>query len=215
MIDDDGREMTDDEFREMLAQLRKGDSAASQRIFLYLKEKLEPRVSPVLRFQFAKVGEKADSNDVLHDVLCRIVVYLRERGEESCEGFEHLERLAARVLRHTLIDLTRKHFGSLKSHSLGESSEDFDPRLSESSHLEGWRIRASVHELVGKLDPEDRNVIDLAIYFNFSNAELARSLGVSHGQASRRLSQAKERLGQLIRDEKEKEKQKEEKRKPG
>jgi RNA polymerase sigma factor (sigma-70 family) len=180
-------------------------------LFLYLERKLQPIVSPTLRFQYAKVGEKADSNDILHEVLCRIIGYLREQREDSCEDVVHLQRLSARVLRHTLIDIKRKHFGSLKAHPFADNAETFDPSLSESSGMEGWRERASVHELVDKLEPADRDVVELALYYNLKNADVARSLNISEGQASRRFSRAKERLGALLIEEK----QKAERRKSG
>jgi RNA polymerase sigma factor (sigma-70 family) len=204
MTDDDVREMTDEEFRELLTLFREGDEAACRRMFLYLESKLRPMVSPTLRLQYTRVGEKADSGDVLHDVLCRMIPYLRDPGGESFDGVAHFHRLTARVLRNTLIDLKRKHFGSLRAHPLADGANDFDSRLGESSGLDGWRTRLSVHELVDKLEPEDRNVIELALYSNLKNADLARCLDVSQGHASRLLLRAKERLGLLIQEEKQK-----------
>jgi RNA polymerase sigma factor (sigma-70 family) len=204
MTDDDVREMTDEEFRELFASFCEGDAGAYERLFLYLEQKLRRMVSPVLRRRYARVGEKADSEDVLHDVLCRMIPYLRDKGDGFCAGVGHFHRLAARVLRHTLIDLHRKHFGSMKAYPLGEGADQFDSKLGQSSGMTGWRTRTSVHELVDKLDPEDQNVIELALYSNLRNADLAQCLGVSAGQASRRLTRAKERLGQLILEEKRK-----------
>jgi RNA polymerase sigma factor (sigma-70 family) len=204
MTDDDVREMTDEKFRELFDRFCKGDSDAYNWMFLYLDKKLQPMVSPTLRRRYARVGEKADTNDVLHEVLCRMIPFLRQKGSGYCEGVGHFHRLTARILRNTLIDLKRKHFGSLKSHSLVDGADAFDSKLGESSGMEDWRTRTSVHELVDKLDPEDQNVIELALYSNLRNAELARCLGVSPGHASRLLGRAKERLGQLILEEKQK-----------
>ena len=203
MTDNDVSEMTDEKLRKLFTLFCEGDSEAHERMFLYLHEKLQTMVSPALR-RFTRVGEKADSNDVLHEVLCRMIPYLRKKGEEFCEGVVHFHRLTGRVLRHTLIDLHRKHFASMKAHPLGDGADDFDSKLGQSSGMEGWRTRTSVHELVDKLKPEDQNVIELALYCNLRNAELARCLGVCPGQASRLLGKAKERLGQLIREEKKK-----------
>jgi RNA polymerase sigma factor (sigma-70 family) len=204
MTDADVLEMTDEEFREMFALFCERDREAYERMFLYLQRKLESMVSPALRRRFARVGEKADTDDVLHDVLCRMIPYLLEKGEGCCEGVSHFHRLTARILRHTLIDLQRKHFGSMRSQPIGEWAEAFGSKLGQSSGMERWRTRTSVHELVDKLDPQDQEVIELAIYSNLKNAELARCLGVSEGQASRRFGRAKERLGQLIFEERQK-----------
>ncbi len=204
MTDADILEMTDEKFREMFALFCEGDREAYEQMFLYLQKKLQTMVSPALRRRFARVGEKADSNDVLHDVLCRMIPYLREKGHGFCEGVGHFHRLTARILRHTLIDLRRKHFGSVRSQSIGDWADAFDSRLGQSSGMERWRTRTSVHELVDQLDPADQEVIELALYSNLKNTELARCLGVSEGQASRRLGRAKERLGQLIIEERQK-----------
>jgi RNA polymerase sigma factor (sigma-70 family) len=193
--------MTDDEIRDLCARLRANEKGAVESMFLYVASQLRPLASKILRLDFPRIALQAETDDILHDVLCKLIPYLRQTGEDFCSGTGPFHRLTATVLRRTLISLARKHFGSLNGRALGVQGDAAVPELWQSSGLDSWRSRLRVHELVEKLEEPDQEVIDLAIYTNLSNAEIAKCLKISPGNASRRLSRAKERLGRLLRED--------------
>ncbi len=198
--------MTDAEIQDLCERLRSEgpDPEAQHRMFLHIEAELRALVHPILRRDFSRVALMAETDDVLHDVLCKMMPYLRQGGEAFATDVATFRKLTATVLRRTLIGLARKHYGSLRGHPLSEPSDAIDPGLAESSGLDGWRSRLRIHELIDQLEPEDREVIELAMYTHLANAEMARCLGVSPGQASRRFSRAKERLGLLLAQDEQK-----------
>lgn len=192
-------EMSDERLAGLLDRARKGDEAARRELEQYLYEELRRIVSPVLRGRFARVGDLVETDDVLNEVFCRMVARFRESEKDFRGGVEGFRRFAARVLRNTLIDLTRRRFGSLRGHRLADGADEFDPRLAESSGMSGWRTRASVGQLIDRIEDEDDKLIIMLVYFgNLMNRDLAKVLGCSEGQASRRRGAALERFGRLL-----------------
>jgi RNA polymerase sigma factor (sigma-70 family) len=193
--------INDDEIPDLLARLRAGDAQARQEMFVYVEEKFWPLAHKLLRIDFPRVGLHAETGDILHEALCRLIPYLERSGAEVGSSAERFYGLAATVLRHTLIDAARKHFGSLQSHPISEGIEANHPLLQESSGLNGWREGVRVHELVARLPPEERHVIELSLYLGFGTGEIAKQVGVHAGTISRRLTSAKEKLGRMLRED--------------
>ncbi len=196
--------MTDDEILDLCSRLRAGRPEAREQMFLYVDDLLRPLASAILRADFPRLRLQAETNDVLNEVLCKLIPYLGEKGEAFCSGVGPFRMLTATVLRRTLISLIRKHRGPDRGRPIGEMGYELTPEFWESSGLDDWRSRLRVHELIGMLEDRHREVIELALYVNMSNAELAKCLGIAPGNASRRLSLAKEALGRLILDDEQK-----------
>jgi DNA-directed RNA polymerase specialized sigma24 family protein len=190
-------ELNDEAFRDLFARFLAGDREAHDQVFVYLDSLVSRFASPVLRGSFQRLGRLTETGDLRNDVLVELIPYLKRQGPDGLAGVDHARRLAGRVLRNILISQARlqaghREMGGLDSQAAG---------LGLSSGLEAWRERVSVHELIDRLDPDDQDVLDVALYTHLHNGDLARSLSLSEGQASRRLAQAKERLGALIQAE--------------
>ena len=193
--------MSDDQIVDLLARLRAGDTAARDEMFVFVEKRFRPLAHKLLRMDFPRVGIHAETDDILNDTLCRLIPYLERAEVEPCSSAERFYGLVAMVLRHTLIDVARKHFGSLQGHPIGTGMEASHPLLQESSGLNDWRERLRIHELVERLPPADRRLIEMHLYLGFGTGEIARRLGIHAGNASRRLAAAKEKLGQLLRED--------------
>lgn len=203
-MNDDLPDLTDEQIRDLCTRLRDGDPAAHQELFLYLSVKLKPFAHTVLRMDFAHIGLQEETNDIVHDVILKLIPYLRTQGEDFCSGIGPFQRLTATVIRRTLISLARKRFGSLNGHSLVEDADATNPMLWQEDGLDDWRAQFRVHELIDKLEDDNRDILELAIYTNLSNNELARCLKIAPGTASRRLTKAKEALGKLVLEDEQK-----------
>jgi RNA polymerase sigma factor (sigma-70 family) len=193
--------MNDDQIPALITRLRAGDADARHELFVYVEERFHSVAHRLLRLDFPRVGLLAETDDILHDALCRLIPYLEKPETEPCSSAERFYALVATVLRHTLIDVARKHFGTLQSHTISAGIEANHPLLQESSGLGGWRESVRVHELVERLPAAERRVIEMTLYLGFGTGEIARRLGIHAGNVSRRLASAKELLGQMLRQD--------------
>jgi RNA polymerase sigma factor (sigma-70 family) len=193
--------INDDAIPDLLARLRAGDATARQEMFVYVEEKFRPLAHKLLRIDFPRVGLHAETGDILHETLCRLIPYLERTEADFASSAERFYGLAATVLRHTLIDAARKYFGSLQSHPISEGLEANHPLLQQSSGLNGWRESVRVHELVARLPDDERQAIEMSLYLGFGTGEIARRVGVHAGTISRRLASAKEKLGRMLRED--------------
>ncbi len=191
--------MTDDQIRDVLGRLRAGDSLAQGEIFSYLANRFRPLARKMLRIDFPRVGLHAETDDILHDALCRLIPYLQQPQTTPSSSLVQFHGLVATVLRHTLLDAARKFYGTLQSHAIGDGLAASHPLLQESSGLKGWRERLEVHELVERLPATERQVLELSLYLGYGTGKIAECLQVHPGTVSKRLASAKEKLGRLLR----------------
>lgn len=187
-----------DRIPALLARLRAGDATARQELIVYIEDRLQPLAHRLLRFDFPRVGLHAETGDILNEALCRLIPYLEKTQYDSCTSAERFYGLAAMVTRHTLIDLARKHFGSLQSHPISDGMEATHAQLRQSSGFKTWRENLRIHELVERLPERERTVIEMSLYLNMGTGEIAKVLGVHAGTVSHRLASAKEMLGRML-----------------
>ena len=193
--------MSDEEIRDLLARLRAGDLTAREKMFTYVAERFRPLAHKLLRIDFPRVGLYAETGDILHDALCRLIPYVERSGPEGGTGVGQFHALTAMVLRHTLVDLARKHLGSMQGRPITDALQATHPLLQESSGLDNWREEIRVHEMVERLPEPERTVINLSLYLGYGTTQIAKCLGVHPGNISRRLSSAKEMLGRMLRED--------------
>jgi RNA polymerase sigma factor (sigma-70 family) len=193
--------MNDDQIPDLITRLRAGDAEARKELFIYVANQFHSVAHRLLRIDFPRVGLVAETDDILHDALCRLIPYLEKAETEPCSNVERFYGLVATVLRHTLIDVARKHFGTLQGHTISAGIEANHPRLQESSGLNVWRESVRVHELVERLPAAERRVIEMSLYLGSGTGEIAARLGFHPGNVSRRLASAKEQLGRMLRQD--------------
>jgi RNA polymerase sigma factor (sigma-70 family) len=193
--------MSDDEIQDLLDRLRAGDPAGRDRMFAYVAERFRPLAHKLLRLDFPNVALYAETDDVLHDALCRLIPYLKRSETHGSSSRGQFYSLTATVLRHTLIDLARKHLGSLRGHPITDRLEAAHPLLQESSGLDAWREKLRVHEMIDRLPESERTVIQLSLYLGYGTTQIAKCVGIHPGNVSRRMASAKEMLGRMLRDD--------------
>ena len=189
----------DDDVSDLLAKLRAGDQAAREAMFIYFTEKFRPLARRLLRVDFPRLGLHADTDDVLHDSVCRVIPYLERSDVDFGSHNGRFHALAATVLRRTLIDTARKYFGGLQGHPIVDGIEADHPLLQESSGLNTFRERLRVHQYIEKLPDVEREVLEMHTYLGYGTGRIAKCLDLHPGTVSKRLTSAKEMLGRMIR----------------
>lgn len=191
--------MTDEEIHDLLDRLRSGEAAARAEMFQYIAARFRPLAHKLLRQDFPRVGLYAETDDILHDALCRLIPYLEQSDRAISSSRGQLHKLTAMVLRHTLLDLVRKLFGSVQGRPMGDGLVASHPDLQESSGLDAWREKIRLHQMIDRLPEPEQTVMEMTIYLELTPGEIARRLGIHPGNVARRLASAKEMLGRMLR----------------
>jgi RNA polymerase sigma factor (sigma-70 family) len=176
-----------------LERHRAGDRAATEALLRRIGDRLERLARTMLR-GFPTVRRWADTNDVLQGALLRLLHALRATQPESTR---HFANLAAMHIRRELLDLAR-HFRHRLDPPCGadEATTDVpDPNGAAAGELELWR---AFHEQVEKLPAEEREVVGLAFYHGWTQAEIAELFGVDERTIRRRWRAASLKLSDAL-----------------
>src|SRR5438067_153673 len=161
---------------DWLERIRGGDAAARDELLGRVCGRLERLARKMLR-GYPNVRRWADTDDVLQNALLRLLRSLEKTEPESVRAFFGL---AAEHLRRELIDLARHFYGphGLGRHcggslgvqeSQGPNREPAAPADS-AADLERW---CAFHEGVERLPTEEREVVGLIFYHDWTQTEVA------------------------------------------
>jgi RNA polymerase sigma-70 factor (ECF subfamily) len=184
-----------------LDRLQTGDPAAPDELLRRVGGRLE-RLARKMLGRFPGVRRWAETGDVLQNATLRLLRALQEvRPANTREFFG----LAAEQLRRELLDLSRHFFGprgagahhaSQAGHTdpQGEGCEPADS-TNEGEELERW---CAFHEAVEQLPAEEREVVGLAFYHGWTQAQIAELFQVDERTIRRRWQSACLRLHELV-----------------
>jgi RNA polymerase sigma factor (sigma-70 family) len=190
------------ELQDLVDRIRSGDRRAADDLITRSAERLEALARKMLR-DFPAVRRWEETGDVLQNALQRLLRTLREVRPDSVAGFF---QLAARAVRHELLDLARRYTGPLSSAANHESLPDAlagSPlnqfaAPAEVRNLERW---AAFHEVVGRLPDPDRELIELGFYQGLSKGEIAKLIGVDERTVRRRWRGATRKIADELGDD--------------
>jgi RNA polymerase sigma-70 factor (ECF subfamily) len=147
-----------------LDRLRAGDDSAYDELIDYTGERLRVLASRMLQ-SFPAVRRWEDTQDVLQDAHVRLLRDLRDKAKRPASVRDFFN-LAANRLRSVLLNL-HQHYQ--RPAGMGQNLADGpvtpvpDP-APDSAELDRW---TAFHEAVGKLDPTEREVVELRFYQGF------------------------------------------------
>jgi RNA polymerase sigma-70 factor (ECF subfamily) len=174
----------------LLARLRAGDLAARDEIIRACQARLESLARGMLRKQPA-VKRWADTGDVVQNASLRLLRALESTPVTDTRGFMNL---AAAIIRRELIDLARHYHGpegvgaNHASHAPRDGSPSPDPPARDDPEdLDRW---AAFHQAFEQLPVEEREVLGLTFYHNWSQQQIAELFGVDDRTVRRRLRRA-------------------------
>ncbi len=172
--------------QQLLPRLVAGDDGAIDALLRHYGERLTLLTRRMLG-DYRRVRRWAETDDVLQNALVRLVSALRSVKPQSSRDFLALATLQ---IRRELIDLARHYYGpegiGANQDSVGH---DDGPRVEKSdvqhepSSLAQW---TELHEQIGALPDEEREVVGLLFYQGLSQAEAAELLNVSVRTLQRR-----------------------------
>lgn len=187
---------TDDQsgLQPLLDRLAGGDEAAADEVIAHAMGRLRLLTRRLLRDSPA-VRRWELTDDVLQNAALRLHRALKAVRPADPR---HFINLAATQIRRELGDLYRHHYGphGQAAHHASDPGGGDGPPLNEArpDPAAGPQTDAragEIHELVGRLPDEPREVFGMVFYMGLELAEAARRLGVSVSTVTRRYRQAR------------------------
>lgn len=173
----------------LLSQAVAGDPAAVDALLRHNCDRLTALTRRMLG-DFQRVRRWAETGDVLQNAMLRLLSALRDVKPATPREFLALATLQ---IRRELLDLARKYYGPEGMGANQDSRAPADSRgpgpqepadLShEPSSLAQW---SELHEHIGALPEEEREVVGLLFYQGMPQAEAAEVLGTSLRTVQRR-----------------------------
>jgi RNA polymerase sigma factor (sigma-70 family) len=191
--------------QSFLDRLRDGDETARAELLQCANERLRSLARKMLR-AYPRVHRWEETDDVLQNAALRLH---RSLGEIALATPRDFFRVAALNIRRELLDLAKHYYGphghgrnhaSVGPDKSGGQAEpaDRDDLTAEPSRLAAW---GELHERIGALPEEEREVFDLLWYQGLSQPEAAEVLGVSERTIKRRWQGARLRLHEALHGE--------------
>jgi RNA polymerase sigma-70 factor, ECF subfamily len=187
--------MEDSRERELalIERARGGDQAA-------LGSLVEPWRRPLAGYIYRMVTQRQDAEDLLQDVLVRVLENIREyRGEAPFKSW------LFGIATHVCLDhLRKKKRWRVEAQKIGEQEAQADPealpRLMELTRRPEFRFEIREHIafcfscIARTLPPEEQAAIMLKEVLGFTNQEAAGMLSVSEPVFRHRLAAAREKM---------------------
>ena len=177
-------------------QWQAGDLEGRERLIRVAGARLEPLARKMLK-DYPTIRNLEETADVLQNALLRLLRTLEELRPASTRDFF---RLAALQIRRELLDLARHHQCRVRSIAM-EDSRSIDPiaqapeQVPLTADLDRW---CAFHQSVEELPVEEREVVGLIFYHEWSQAQVAELFDVSVRTVRRRWEQAMAKLHVLI-----------------
>jgi RNA polymerase sigma factor (sigma-70 family) len=187
--------MTDASFattwlHEQIERLRAGDQAAQEALVRAVGERLR-RIAHRMLQGYPGVRAAADTDDVLQNTFMRLLTALRKVRPESTRDFF---QLAAFLTRQELIDLLRR---CARRQADALPAEVADPGQ-RPDHLDAW---LHFHQAVDQLPADEREVMNLAFYHGWAQAQIAEAMGVDVRTVRRYWAAGCLHLREVLRDD--------------
>jgi RNA polymerase sigma factor (sigma-70 family) len=187
--------MTDASFattwlHQQIERLRAGDRAARDALVEAVGGRMR-RIAQHMLQSYPGVRSAADTSDVLQNTLLRLLTALGKIRPDSTRDFF---QLAAYLTRQELIDLLRR-CSRRQAEALPAGLADAGP---SALHLDAW---LHFHEAVEQLPADEREVVSLAFYHGWTQAQIAEILGVDVRTVRRYWASACLRLRHTLHDE--------------
>jgi RNA polymerase sigma factor (sigma-70 family) len=185
-----------------LERIQSGDRAARDELLGHVYERLRRLARKMLK-GFPGVGRWEQTDDVLQNALVRLLRALEDVRPASLREFF---ALTTEQLRRELLDLARRYFGPQgmgahhASQAGGKDGEHPGYERVDLSHepsaLADW---TELHEQVGELPDDEREVVGLLFYQGLTQPESAAILSVTVRTVQRRWQAALLKLHRVFR----------------
>jgi RNA polymerase sigma-70 factor (ECF subfamily) len=179
-----------------IEQWRAGERAAADELLRAAGTRLENLARKMLR-SFPNVREWAETADVFQGSVLNLLNTLHKHRPESTR---HFFNLAAVHVRRELLDLARRFSGKdwIPLSGMPEIPADWGggrfPTADRDGSAEDLELWCRFHQTVEELPPEEREVVSLVFYHDWTHGKIAELLGVDERTVRRRWRSACMRL---------------------
>jgi len=150
-------------------------SARSHEHAALVRTAVEEYQARLLRYATRLVGDPDRARDVVQDAFVRLLAHAGEAGIR-----EHLAEWLYTVCRNRSLDVIRKE-GRMRQFEEGAAERVVAPEPRPGAALEAAETQAAVLSLVGRLPPNQQEVIRLKFQDGFSYKEISRITALSVG----------------------------------
>jgi RNA polymerase sigma factor (TIGR02999 family) len=174
----------DDEavLRGLLQQAQNGDREAYDRVFARAYEELRG-LARVARRRLS--GATIDTTGLVHECYLRLL-----RSRKGAGSAEHFLAIAARAMRHLLIEFARARLTQKRGGDMTPVSADADEVAEQRDARELIEIDDLLRRLAA-VEPQQAAVVECRFFGGLSDAETARALGVSTRTVHREWTRAR------------------------
>ena len=186
--------LTLEEERGLLARLRAREEGALGELY--------DRLSPwVLGVAYRILGDADEADEVLSDVF--VQVWRRIDQHDAQRG--PLTPWVLSIARNRALDLLRRRqrwWRKVERVERAGAVDGEDPGLAADAaeaSVPGWPVHRAVHQALGALPEEQRQVVLLAYFEGLSHSEIAHRTGDPLGTVKTRLRLAQQKLEESLR----------------
>lgn len=188
-------EDSDAAIERLIDHANQGDRKARERLLDLACERLH-KLTRTMLAGFPTVRRWEETDDVFVNALMRLH---RSLDAVHLESPRHFFNLAATQIRRELLDLKKHYYGPQglgeNYHTDHQPADDSGGKLAAleevSENLDRWE---ALHEAVGQLPDEPREVFNLVHYQGLPQERVASILGIALSTVKRRWQDAKLRL---------------------
>lgn len=177
------------ELDHWVKRLAAGDPAARDHLLAHTGERFARIAGKMLRGGFARLAALEETQDIVQNVYVKLLTnwesFAGTGGGEPLRGAADYLIRGAKLIRHELVDLSRKHYGrgtvrprQQPLDGATDSAPGFDPGT-ETLEPGSINLFAEFHEAVDGLPDELRAVVDLHWYQDLTHQETADLLGIA------------------------------------
>jgi RNA polymerase sigma factor (TIGR02999 family) len=161
-----------DDVTRLLADLRAGKEDAAENLLPLLYDELHALARYYM--QDEKRGHTLQTTALVHEAYLRLC----GSADQSWENRAHYLRVAARAMRHVLIDHARRKLAEKRGGRRNRESLDMVDRLLGESRVDLVGLDHALNSL-SELDPRMEQIVELRFFSGLTIEETAKVLGVS------------------------------------
>jgi RNA polymerase sigma factor (sigma-70 family) len=194
---------TSTDLQLLIDRLRRGDADARRELLQRAHDRLLRIAATIFRQDFPALHGRHDLESVVSEVWMRLVSALEKTQPETVDGFFGLVFLK---VRQVLLDMAQNQRRLDARQGQGQSPADGSGSdtlagldQADTTHDPGrLAVLTEFHEQIEKLPEDQRRIFELHYYGDFSQAEIAQTLGVPRKQVSRLWLTATGRLARWL-----------------
>ena len=167
----------------LVSKIKEGDRAAMRTLY-------DRYSGYVMAVALRYVPDRDDVQDVVQDSFVKIFSSI---GRFEYRGEGALKAWMARIVANQALDFLYKRRALDTSRNIPDVPDEPEPDI-------GGVSDAVLMELIGKLPPGYRVVLNLFVFEQMSHKEIAKRLGIKENSSASQYFHAKKMLGKMIND---------------